>query len=123
MKNTYETGVDGERIAADWLISRCGMLMLEQRFRTKAGEIDLIMLEHETIVFVEVKTRLKAGAGTGVLAVNRQKQQRIARAAVLYLLQKKWQNRAARFDIVEVRPDGILHIPNAYQPGGSLFYR
>ena len=103
MKHTYETGVTGEQRAAEWLQSNHGMRLLEQRCRTKAGEIDLIMLDGETIVFVEVKTRLRAAAGEGLMAVDRRKQQRITNASVLYLLKKGLKNRAVRYDIIEVR--------------------
>lgn len=124
MKQTYETGLSGEKRAADWLKTEHGMRVLEQRCRTKAGEIDLIMLDHETVVFVEVKTRLRTErAGEGVMAVDRRKQQRITNASILYLLKKGWMNRAVRYDIVEVRQDGILYVPNAFQPGVGLFYR
>jgi putative endonuclease len=123
MKHTYETGVTGEQRAAEWLQSNHGMRLLEQRCRTKAGEIDLIMLDGETIVFVEVKTRLRAAPGEGLMAVDRRKQQRITNASVLYLLKKGLKNRAVRYDIIEVRQDGVLYIPNAFQPGGGLFYR
>ena len=122
MKQTYETGISGEQQAAEWLIRKCGMKVIEQRCRTKAGEIDLIMLDGETVVFVEVKTRLRADAGIGIMAVDKRKQRRITNASVLYLLRKGWKNRAVRYDIVEVRPDGILYVPNAFQPGG-VFYR
>ena len=81
------------------------------------------MLDGETIVFVEVKTRLRAAAGEGLMAVDRKKQKRITNASILYLLKKGWKNRAVRYDIIEVRRDGILYIPNAFQPGGGLFYR
>ena len=122
MKRTYQTGLDGEKLAAAWLETNRGMKLLESRCRTKAGEIDLVMSEGSWIVFVEVKTRLKAPQGMGLLAVDRRKQQRIGRAAALYLLSKGWQNRAVRFDVVEVTAGKVPHIPNAFQPGG-LFYR
>ena len=122
MKQTYETGISGEQQAAEWLIRKYGMKVIEQRCRTKAGEIDLIMLDGETVVFVEVKTRLRADAGIGIMAVDKRKQRRITNASVLYLLRKGWKNRAVRYDIVEVRPDGILYVPNAFQPRG-VFYR
>ena len=122
MKHTYETGLLGEDIAAEWLEQHYGMRLLESRYKTKAGEIDLIMLDGDYIVFVEVKTRMTAGPGSGLAAVNRRKQQRIARAAALYLLQKKRFDRPVRFDVIEVRNDGIMHIPDAFQPGG-MFYR
>ena len=122
MKMTYQTGVIGEQAAAEWLKEKAGMKILESRYRNKAGEIDLIMLDRDTVVFVEVKTRLHAARGSGLLAVDRRKQQRITRAAVLYLISKGWQNKAARFDIAEVTNDGVLYVPNAFQPGG-MFYR
>ena len=122
MKKTYETGIAGEQKAAEWLRTRYGMRLLETRFRTKAGEIDLIMKDGEVYVFVEVKTRLNAPSGTGLMAVDRKKQGRIARAASIYLMQNRLLNRQVRFDVCEVSADSVLYIPNAFQPGG-LFYR
>lgn len=122
MKTTYQTGLDGEQQAAEWLKKHCSMKLLESRYRNKAGEIDLIMLDGETIVFVEVKTRLSGLPGAGLQAVDRRKQQRITRAAVLYLMKQEWLNRQVRFDVVEVSLTDILHVPNAFQPGG-MFYR
>ena len=43
MKTTYQTGLAGELQAEEWLIRNRGMKTLERRYRTKAGEIDLIM--------------------------------------------------------------------------------
>ena len=122
MKDTYQTGLDGEKAASDWLNARCGMTLLESRCRTKAGEIDLVMLDGETVVFVEVKTRLRAEPGTGLMAVDRKKQLRISRAATLYLLSRGWLNRPVRFDVVEVARGRIIHVPNAFQPGGMFYH-
>lgn len=121
MSSTYETGLRGEQEAAKWLSEHCSMKLLESRYRNKAGEIDLIMMDRETVVFVEVKTRLNAAPGTGMLAVNRSKQNRIARAAALYLIGRGWQDRPVRFDIAEVTGYDVMHVPNAFQPGG-MFY-
>ena len=121
MKTTYETGLLGEQAAENWLLKNRNMICLERRYRTKAGEIDLIMQEGETIVFVEVKARKKADPGIGIFAVDRRKQDRITRASVLYLMRKEWMNRSVRYDIVEINHNGIIHIPNAFQPGGMFF--
>ena len=43
MRKTYETGLWGERIAAEYLKKELGMELLEHRYRTRHGEIDLIM--------------------------------------------------------------------------------
>ena len=121
MKTTYETGLQGEQAAEKWLEKNLKMRCIERRYRTKAGEIDLIMLDGETIVFVEVKTRKTSGQGTGICAVDRKKQIRIARSSVLYLMSMKWMNRAVRYDVMEISREGVLHIPNAFQPGGMFF--
>lgn len=122
MKTTYQTGIAGEQVAAGWLEKHAGMHLLETRYRNKGGEIDLIMLDRETIVFVEVKTRLNAAPGSGLLAVDRRKQQRIARAAVIFLAENHMLKRSVRFDVAEVTATDVIHVPNAFQPG-SMFYR
>ncbi len=120
MKATYETGVQGELIAEEYLTKK-GMICLERRYREKCGEIDLIMKDGEAIVFTEVKARFSAARGTGLMAVTPGKQKRIARAAMLYLMKHKAVRSAVRFDVVEINREGIIHIPNAFQPGGMFF--
>ncbi len=121
MKDTYQAGVAGEEAAERYLRKTRGMVCLERRFRCRQGEIDLIMLEKDTVVFVEVKTRRSGAPGQGLQAVNATKQRRITQACQFYLMRRGWLNRAVRFDLVEIHPEGILHIPNAFQPGG-MFY-
>lgn len=122
MKSTYITGLNGEQTAEKWLQQHRGMKTLERRYRNKAGEIDLIMKDKETIVFVEVKTRLNSSPGTGMLAVDRKKQQRIARCAVLYLIEMGLLKSYIRFDVAEVSETSVIHVPDAFQPG-TMFYR
>ena len=119
MKQTYETGLFGEDAAAEYLRGK-GMIPIAHRYRTKAGEIDLIMKDGDTVVFVEVKTRLTGEAGLGLSAVNTRKQRRIARAATVWMMQNHCMNALIRFDIVEVHGNEFLHIPNAFQPYGSF---
>ena len=122
MKQTYETGLQGENTAEAYLHNQLGMTCLERRFRTHCGEIDLIMLDGNTVVFVEVKTRLTGAPGQGLMSVTEEKQKRISRAAVLYLMKSRLLNSPVRFDVIEIRPDSVRHVPNAFQPGG-MFYR
>ena len=122
MKQTYETGLQGESTAEAYLHDRLGMTCLERRYKTRCGEIDLIMLDGKTVVFVEVKTRLTGNPGDGLMSVTEEKQKRISRAAVLYLMKSRQLDHPVRFDVIEVRPDSVRHIPNAFQPG-SMFYR
>ena len=120
MKKTYETGLWGENTALEYLTRELGMSLMEHRYRTKCGEIDLIMLDGETIVFVEVKTRKTGEAGIGLSSVNIKKQKRITNAAILYLMKQKWMNRTVRFDLVEIYGNKILHVPDAFRPYGSF---
>ncbi len=121
MKDTYQTGVLGEQAAEKYLCSVKAMRCLARRFRARCGEIDLVMADGETIVFVEVKTRKNGAPGSGLLSVNTAKQKRISQAAVYFLMSRHWLNKQVRFDIVEITATEITHIPNAFQPGG-MFY-
>ena len=122
MKKTYETGILGEETAEKYLQDKYGMVCLEKRYRAKCGEIDLIMLDGDTVVFVEVKTRKTGSPGSGLSAVNLTKQKRILNAALIYLMQNKWTSRIVRFDLVEIHRDGILYVPNAFQPYGHFYH-
>ena len=121
VKASYETGIMGEEIAENYLKAR-GMRTLERRNREKTGEIDLIMEDGQTLVFVEVKARFsQPEAGNGLRAVTPGKQKRIAKSAMIYMARHGWLSRSARFDVIEINRNGILHIPNAFQPGGMMF--
>ena len=120
MNGTYQTGVKGEEIAERYLTDQ-GMVCLERRYREKCGEIDLIMKDGDYLVFVEVKARFHTSIGLGFQAVNANKQRRIARCAMLYLMKHQQLGAAVRFDVVEINQEGVFHIPNAFQPGGMYF--
>ena len=122
MKMTYETGLWGEDAAEQYLVQEAGMVCLEHRYRNKAGEIDLILLDRGTVVFAEVKTRKTGQPGLGLAAVNTAKQKRITKAAVLYLMKMNWMSRSVRFDVIEIFGKEILHIPNAFQPYGKYYH-
>ena len=122
MKYTYEAGLEGEALAERWLSSEHGMTCLERRFRSRTGEIDLIMQDRDTIVFVEVKTRRTGDPGLGLMAINRSKIRRITATARFYLMKTGRNNVSCRFDCVEVFRGEILYIPNAFQPGGMFFH-
>lgn len=111
----YESGLNGEDLAAEYLCQH-GMTVLTRRYRAEDGEIDLILLDGECIVFAEVKYRPQGRAGAGLTAITPTKQRRMTHAALFYLVEKGWTDRPVRFDAVEVTRDGILHIPNAFLP-------
>ena len=110
--SAYAKGWMGEDAACAYLQNK-GMILLSRRYRSLFGEIDLVMQDGETLVFVEVKARAKARPGTGLYAITPAKQKRMLKAAALYLAEHDC-NSPARFDAVEVTASGILHIPGAF---------
>ena len=61
-------------------------------------------------------------AGVTLKYLPEEKQRRIANGARLYLMARGWLNREVRFDLVEINRESILHIPNAFQPGGMFYH-
>ena len=94
-------GREGEDRAAEFLKKR-GHKILERNYNTRAGEIDIISLHEGTIVFIEVKTRTSDRYGAPELAVNRQKQHRMIKAALGYIKYKKIHQMPCRFDVVAI---------------------
>ena len=110
----YEKGLAGENAARAYL-ERTGMRFLQARYRSQAGEIDLIMEKGGMIVFVEVKSRPLGRSGQGLEAVTPLKQKRLLKAAAAYLVKNGLWERPIRFDVVEVTLDGVRHVENAFE--------
>lgn len=98
-----------------------GLTLIEQNFRVKGGEIDLIMQEHNEIVFVEVKYRKQVAYGSASEAVTRTKQRRLIKAALLWLQINNHSpaNTYFRFDVVAItgQDETIDWIKNAITEG------
>ena len=117
MSNTTEIGKRGER-RAKWYLRFHGYRILEQNYRSGHHEIDLIAWERKsrTIVFVEVKARVRCDFGLPREAVHAKKQHFLRLVALKYLQSEGATEQAARFDVIEVyREDGrIVHLKNAF---------
>jgi putative endonuclease len=102
------TGKQGEEVVAQWLTSR-GSKILYHRWRWKRGEIDLIAIESDTLLFIEVKTRNRSNwDADGLLAITPQKQATIVRTAELFLLKHPHLSEyPCRFDVAIVRHQPI----------------
>lgn len=94
-------GLVGEDLAARALQDR-GYAILERRYRTNRGEIDIVAQDGETLVFVEVKARADQEFGSAAECVTSAKQRRVARMAVEYLAVHQLKDRACRFDVVAI---------------------
>ena len=79
-----ERGRRAEQWAAQYL-QRQGLRLVEQNYRSRYGEIDLIMKDGETLVFVEVRLRSHGGFGGAAASIDAHKRQRIVRTAQQYL--------------------------------------
>lgn len=93
-------GKDFERLAKNWLTER-GLQLVETNYSCRSGEIDLIMLDGSTLVFVEVRYRQNARYGSAAESVGQVKQSRLIKAAQFYLLMhEQYAQAALRFDVV-----------------------
>ncbi|OGS01684.1 MAG: YraN family protein [Elusimicrobia bacterium RBG_16_66_12] len=111
--NRQETGKEAEDLAAEHLQAK-GFLVIERNFRTKVGEIDLIMKDGEEMVFVEVRARASRGHGGAAASVDGAKRRKVARAARVWLAARGWDG-PCRFDVVAVEGGRLEHIPAAFE--------
>ena len=99
-------GQKGEAVAAQYYKQR-GYLLLAHGYRTRMGELDLVLYKDGTVVFAEVKTRAGRQPVTPAAAVDARKQRRLIRAAQLFLQTSPYADCPARFDVVEVWPPDL----------------
>lgn len=106
-------GDNAEALAARCLEAK-KMEILERQFRTRYGEIDLIALDGNEIVFVEVKARTTNDFGYPEESVTQSKLQKIMRCAEAYLRRQQWDDRAHRIDVIAIEyatnPPRITHL-------------
>ncbi|MGE0640495.1 MAG: YraN family protein [Thermoanaerobaculia bacterium] len=98
LPHTRARGAAGEVAAEEYLVAR-GYRIVARNVVTRAGELDLVALDGETLCFVEIKARASAEFGRSIAAVGPAKQRRIARAALLFLAKNRSQ-RPCRFDVL-----------------------
>jgi putative endonuclease len=96
-------GAQAEEAAAEFLTER-GLRLLERNYRCRFGEIDLIMSQGRTIVFVEVRYRRTNSFGGAVESITGAKREKLLRAARHYMAAKK-EFPACRFDAVLLSGD------------------
>lgn len=115
MYERHETGKIGEDIAVRYL-EKIGYKILDRNFECKQGEIDIIALDKEEIVFVEVKTRASALYGLPKEAVNKIKKKHIYQSAEFYVYLNHLENTPIRIDVIEVyKKHGIFKVHHIKQ--------
>ena len=118
-RTTTTTGAESEQLAAAYLIGR-GYSIIKRNFRFgREGEIDIVAIDGQTLVFVEVKARSSHAYGLPEAAVTPAKQRILRRAALGYCYINSVQDRECRFDVIALdlqsTPPVIRHIVNAFQ--------
>lgn len=123
-----DLGRRGEKLAAKFLRQQ-GYKIVSHSHRQRLGEIDLIALDQGVVVFVEVKSWRSDRSGDPSEAVTPSKQEKLTRAALIYLKQKKLLDHPARFDVIsivlnaETSPQ-IRHFKSAFEAvGRGQMYR
>ncbi|MFC5740032.1 YraN family protein [Dyella tabacisoli] len=82
-------------------LERAGLKLLARNYTTRHGELDLVMCEGNTVVFVEVRYRQRASHGDAAASVTRTKQDKLIRAAQWWLAaHARYAQHACRFDVV-----------------------
>lgn len=112
-----QIGNAGEKIAVSHLESH-GYSILDRNFKAGRGEIDIIAMQENILVFIEVKTKKHGDFGDPITWVTRNKQRQIGRVSQAYLLQHAVQDMDIRFDVITLEwKNGayhLEHIENAF---------
>jgi len=111
-------GEQAEQLACDYLQQQ-SLSLICKNYHCKRGEIDLIMQEGDSLVFIEVRYRKSAQFGSALESVNYRKQQKIILTAEHYLSQCDHSFLSYRFDVVAITPNhnrpNIEWIKDAFQ--------
>lgn len=108
-------GKEAEQYAERYL-SKQKLKLIERNYRCRMGEIDLIMLDQQTLVFVEVRKRSHREFGGAAASVSYQKQAKIIKTAQMFLSQyPQYQNKICRFDVIAYEYDSAPDKPLWYK--------
>lgn len=111
-------GKESEQLALKYL-EQHGLTLIDQNYHSRRGEIDLIMSEHDCLVFVEVRYRKSARFGSAIESVTQSKQAKIIHTAQHFIQRYNPVYASYRFDVVAITPsstrDEIIWLKNAFQ--------
>ena len=111
----HRRGKQGEEMATRFLQEK-GFTLVAKNYRYRQGEIDLVMRDRSTLVFVEVKLRRNANFGHPETFVDQSQAERIAEAAEQYVHETAWEDNI-RFDIIAITlqpQSAIEHFEDAF---------
>lgn len=94
-------------------LERQGLRLLRRNWLCRCGELDLVMLDGDTVVFIEVRYRRHSAWGGALESIDGRKQQKLIRAAQLFLQKEsRWSNHPCRFDAVAIEAASSTATPN-----------
>lgn len=96
-----ERGESAESSAAQYLVER-GYQLRERNFKTRLGEVNLIVERDSTVVFVEVRYRRSIAWGSPEATVGKLKRRKLLYAAMEYVQRHRLENRSLRFDVLSI---------------------
>jgi len=100
---------------AERFLKKQGFKILSRNFRCPIGEIDIIAMDGQTLVFIEVKTRRSDRFGTAIEAVDSKKIAKLKKLALYYIKNYYKAEPPVRFDIIGVSGDGeIYYVKGAF---------
>lgn len=109
-----QIGKKYEQIALQYL-KKQGLKPITQNYHCRLGEIDLVMEDNATLVFVEVRFRRNPNYGNGIESITHSKIQRIIKTAEYYLMRYQEKNRCVRFDAIGIDANQTIQwIKNAF---------
>lgn len=112
--NRSEAGRQGEDKAAE-ILTTAGLRIIDRNYRSSFGEVDLVALDGDCIVFVEVKSWKHYGAENLEYALNESKRRRIIETAKFFLTEhREYSSMSVRFDIVFISPGSVQHLASAF---------
>ena len=113
MPNLRRVGADAEDRAAEYLLAK-GYTIVTRRWTARGGELDIVALDGDALVFVEVKAR--SGRWTAPEeAVTEVKIRRFLTAVEAYCIQTDQTARPVRYDVVAIDDKGIRHYEDAFR--------
>ncbi|KAF1056445.1 MAG: hypothetical protein GAK44_00231 [Pseudomonas delhiensis] len=119
--SAQQTGREAEQLARTYLERQQRMRLLHQNWSCRRGELDLVMLDGDTVVFVEVRSRRHQAWGGALESVDARKRQRLIAAAEHFLQREaRWSRHPCRFDVIAVQlpagdtPAQLNWIQNAF---------
>jgi len=97
---THIKGQQAEELALQHLVAQ-GFRLIVQNYACKMGEIDLIMQQHNLLIFVEVRSRNTSAYGGAAASITYSKQRKISRTAAFFLQnQPRFADADCRFDVI-----------------------